>query len=169
MSTLVKETGAVVAGANAYADTDDGDGYAADHLYATDWTGATSEQKRKALIMATRLLDEQVIWLGSAADEDQELGWPRYGTFDRRGYIVDSNVVPTEVKQATWLLAMALLGEDRTEDPLFGFGSIGVGSVQLGIDKTNYAPIVPRVVGQMLSHLGQCRGVSDGTIRLVRA
>jgi hypothetical protein len=169
MSALVKEDGSGLSNANAYTDVDGGDTFAGDHYYATNWTGATSDNKRKALIFAARLLDEQVTWYGSAASTTQALGWPRNGCYNRRGFLIENDEVPTEVQQANWLLAMALLGEDRTEDPLYGFGSIGVGSVQLGIDKSNYAPIVPRVVGQMLAHLGQCRGVSDGAIRLVRA
>jgi hypothetical protein len=169
MSTLVKETGAGLSNANAYCEVADGDTFAGDHYYASNWTGATSDNKRKALIFAARLLDEQVIWYGTAASTTQALGWPRNGCYNRRGFLIENDEVPAEVQQANWLLAMALIGEDRTEDPLYAFSSIGVGSVQLGIDKANYAPIVPRVVGQMLAHVGQVKGVSDGPIRLVRA
>jgi hypothetical protein len=170
MAALVVETGAGLVNANAYATVAEGDSFAEDHLYASPWVDATSDNKRKALIFATRLLDEQTAWRGYKATDTQALQWPRSGAYDRGGYAIDSNELPGDVKKAAWLLAMALLGEDRTEDPIYGFSSIGVGSIQLGIDKTNEAPIVPKSIALMLAHLGTVRGPESqyGPLRTAR-
>ena len=53
--TLIKESGAGLANANAYADLADGDAYHAGHLYASAWTAATADNKAVALVMASRL------------------------------------------------------------------------------------------------------------------
>ena len=55
--TLIKEDGTGLATANAYADVSDSDSYHEGHLYATAWTAATADNKAKALVMASRVLD----------------------------------------------------------------------------------------------------------------
>ena len=55
MLTLVKEDGTGKSDANSYASVADADAYHEGHLYASAWTGATTADKEKALVMATRL------------------------------------------------------------------------------------------------------------------
>ena len=55
--TLIKEDGTGKVDANSYASAADGDAYHNGHLYATAWTGATTPNKEKALVMAIRLID----------------------------------------------------------------------------------------------------------------
>ncbi len=56
---LIKETGDGLPNANSYANVADGDAYFEGHLYASAWTAATTANKEKALVFATRLIDSQ--------------------------------------------------------------------------------------------------------------
>ena len=122
--TLVKETGAVVAGANSYANAADGDAYHEGHLYATAWTGATTGKKEAALVMATRLIDALFQFNGLRVSSAQALQWPRFDCPDpdrNDGLgapgLVESTVVPPAVVQAAIETARALIVEDRTGNP----------------------------------------------------
>src|SRR5512137_2065404 len=128
--TLVKEDGTGKADGNSYADVADGDAYFEGHLYATAWTGATSDTKAAALVMATRLIDAQFQFNGFRANEAQALQWPRERCPDPDasrlsasvlGWLgdnfVESDLVPSGVVQATCEMARELIIEDRTAAP----------------------------------------------------
>jgi hypothetical protein len=74
---LIKEDGTGRSDANSYAAAADGDAYFDGHLYATAWTGASTGNKEKALVMATRLIDSQYQFNGFRSNTDQALQWPR--------------------------------------------------------------------------------------------
>ena len=88
------------ASADSYATVAEGDTYHDNHLYATDWTGATTANKEKALKMATRILDEKIDWSGTKTTDSQALAWGRSDVLDD-GYSVSSTIVPEPVKNAT--------------------------------------------------------------------
>ena len=133
---LIKEDGTGMADANSYANANDGDAYHETHLYATAWTGATSDNKEIALIMATRLIDAECEFLGFHKSSAQALQWPRVQVPDREasgvfwvpGLVIGlgpaaplylpSDVVPAGVVNATCELARELLITDRTGAPL---------------------------------------------------
>jgi hypothetical protein len=80
---IVVETGAIVAGANAYASLADLDTYHEDRLN-TVWTNADDETKEAAMLRATAGLESKYRgrWLGFKADHNaatapQFLAWPR--------------------------------------------------------------------------------------------
>ncbi len=134
--TLVKEDGTGLVNANSYADATDGDAYHDGHLYASAWTGASSGDKAKALVMATRLIDAECEFLGFHKSNTQSLQWPRVQVPDREasgvfwapGLVIglgpaaplylSSDVVPPCVVQATCELAREFLVTDRTGPPL---------------------------------------------------
>lgn len=93
--------------ANSYISVDTGNTLANLYLGTLSWATATTENKGRALIMATRYLD-QLEWIGSRATTTQALAWPRLnavcGEFD-----FASNVIPQPIQQATFDLAEALL------------------------------------------------------------
>lgn len=99
---------------NVYVVVADADDYLGASLYATDWTGATTDNKSRALVMATRLIDRQV-WDGSQTDSDNEQDWPRSGLTDDNGNTIDSATIPQFVKDATAELALSLLGDQDVE------------------------------------------------------
>src|ERR1051325_7676885 len=117
--TLIVEDGTGKADANAYASAADCDAYHDGHLYAAAWTAATAENKDKALVMATRLIDAECQFDGARAKETQALQWPREDCPDpdAAGESVPGNVVPKAVAAATCEMARELLIADRTAAP----------------------------------------------------
>src|SRR6476646_9220104 len=128
--TLIKEDGTGKVDANSYADVADGDAYHDGHLYAAAWTGATNDDKEKALVMATRLIDSQFQFNGWKAHDEQALQWPRERCPDPDkglvtisvlvpflGTFVDADLVPKALVDATCEMARELLIADRTASP----------------------------------------------------
>ena len=167
---LIKETGAGLANANAYANAADGDAYHEGHLYASAWTAASAGNKDAALVMATRLIDGQYQFNGVKANEAQALQWPR-----RQCRIPDyedelpADAVPKAVVEATCELARELLVADRTAAPPGeGLKYYNDGPVQTGYDKNDKRPVIPHVAQAMLAKLGTLIKSKSGAVRLVR-
>jgi hypothetical protein len=169
--TLIKETGAGLANANAYADAVDGDAYHDGHLYASAWTAATLANKEKALVMASRLIDGQFQFAGWKAKETQSLQWPRMSVRDPDGESdLAADVVPVVVRDATCELARELLIADRTAShPGEGLKYENTGTTQKGYDKNDTRPVVSHVAQAMLSKFGILLNRKSGTVTLVRA
>ena len=168
--TLIEEDGTGRADANSYASVVDGDAYHDGHLYATAWTAATTENKEKALVFATRLLDAEFRFKGVKASTTQALQWPRAECRDPDGddYLA-SDAVPHAVVQATCELARELLVKDRTAAPPGeGLKYLNVGSTQTGYDKTDTPPVITRVAQAMLAKLGSLLKAKSGAVNLVR-
>ena len=167
---LVKETGAGLASANAYADIADGDAYHDGHLYATAWTGATATGKAAALVMATRLIDAEYQFGGVRAIVGQALAWPRRVCPDPdTGDMLSFNAVPKPVIEAACELARELLIVDRTAAPAGeGLSYQNIGSTQTGYNKTDTRPVIPAVVQAMLAKYGSLIKSKSGSVRLVR-
>src|SRR6185369_3915867 len=93
--TLIKEDGTGKVDANSYANAADGDAYFDGHLYATAWTAASSGNKEKALVFATRLIDAEYQFNGYRASNSQALQWPRERCPDPdKGLITISVLIP---------------------------------------------------------------------------
>lgn len=169
--TLIKETGAGLTDANAYANTADGDAYHDGHLYATPWTAATLANKEAALVMATRLIDGQFQFDGVKANEAQALQWPREDCHDPDGDDeLPSDAVPKAVIEATCEMARELLVVDRTAAPAGeGLKYYNDGSVQTGYDKGDRRPVITRVAQALLMKFGSLVKSKSGAVRLVRA
>jgi len=173
--TLIKETGAGLVDANAYANAADGDAYHEGHLYATAWTGASAANKDAALVMATRLIDGQYQFNGVKANEGQALQWPREGCHDPdadgwNGGTVAASVVPKPVIEATCELARELLVADRTTAPPGeGLKYYNTGTDQTGYDKDDKRPVIPPVAQALLAKYGALIKSRSGAVQLVRS
>jgi hypothetical protein len=66
-------------------------------------------QREAALITATRLLDEQVRWVGTPSSSTQALGWPRSGLSFSLGQAIPPDVIPLTIQRATAYYALHLL------------------------------------------------------------
>ena len=181
--TLIKEDGTGKVDANAYADVAEGDAYHEGHLYATDWTGASSGTKAAALVMATRLIDAYFQFRGFKTHDTQALQWPREFARDDdalsspglsvltpRDEYFDNNVVPKLLRDATVETARELIKANRADDPDGeGLGSLTLtGTLSLTFDKSDRAPVIPHVAQAMLSKLGDYLKRSTGPVRLIR-
>jgi hypothetical protein len=195
--TLIKEDGTGRVDANAYATAAEGDAYFDGHLYASAWTAATTGNKEKALVFATRLIDSQFQFNGWRAHDEQALQWPRERCPDpdqglaiaivlrlRAANFVDSDVVPKAVSNATCEMARELLIVDRTTAPpgegiasvhtghtdAAGAGATGASDNSTTVySKGDMRPIVSHVAQAMLVKYGALVCGRSGMARLWRA
>ena len=182
--TLIKEDGTGKVDANAYANVADGDAFHDGHLYATEWTGASSGTKAAALVMATRLIDALFHFRGFKSHDAQALQWPREFARDDdalpsatvsvlapRDEYFDSNLVPKLLRDATIETARELIKANRADDPDGeGIAQFALtGTLSITYDKKDRAPVIPHVAQAMLSKLGDFNGKTSGVVRLTRA
>jgi hypothetical protein len=106
MTVTVTAT-AGAANANSYLTVAQADDLADDYLSTLKWSSATTDNKGRALIMATRYLD-QLDWIGSRASTTQALDWPRTDA-ECGEWSFSNTVIPDPIKQACFDLAEALL------------------------------------------------------------
>lgn len=181
--TLTKEDGTGKADANSYADVADGNTYHEAHLYATDWTTAGDDVKAKALVMATRVINNTVKFRGYRKSQTQALEWPRLeavrdgmpdgytavGMGQTLGPWWPENVIPPILVQATCELARNLIAGDRTaDDGAKGIKKVGLGqgAIEIEFNPGDRATVLSDEVQRMLATLGVTRGSS--MIRKVR-
>lgn len=119
--------------ADSFVTLDEAEAYMATVFHKDTWTtlGTGSDadaSKETALREATRLLAE-LPWVGVRLQNAQRLAWPRRCYLlsgltqvtggllcDSEGYVIPSNSIPWQVKNATVAFAFRLLSEDRTAD-----------------------------------------------------
>lgn len=154
--------------ANCYLTQTEADGIIDQNMYLLPyWEIASVDRQRSALVMATRILDEQIEWVGLPTYEDQALQWPRTSTFTRNGQAIEQDVVPDFVKVATAELACYLLQKNRMADPVtMGFKMMKADTLQLQIDKNWAAEVMPDSVWQIVKYWGEKK--SNQPIHLLR-
>ena len=153
---LVLDSTVAGASANSYTSVAEGDAYHEARLFATAWNGAATADKTAALVWATRLLDAHFEWAGSKFSLEQALRWPRFGALDRDGELIDSNILPPELKNAVSELARLLILSDRTiESGTEGLKRLKVDVIELEFDKLDRSETISDEVYQMISHLGR--------------
>ena len=91
------------ASANSYCSRTVADTYHDDRLHASTWAAASDDTKDAALLMATRVLDQQFAWAGvRSAPGTQRLEWPRDGLLNDEGDLaLDRSTIPTRLQDAT--------------------------------------------------------------------
>lgn len=129
--TVVATAGA--SNANSYLSVAAADDLANLYLGTLSWATASTDNKGRALIMATRYLDE-LSYIGDKATTTQALLWPR-SEAECGDWSFTSSEIPQPIKQATFDLAEYLLGSGNG-DALLGSGA---GSSELipGIPNAN--------------------------------
>lgn len=139
----------VTVGTNSYISVADCTTYMGNRLYATAWTGAVADDMAKALIMATKAIDRQVL-KGRKYLDTQALAFPRCYTVDplapsvytgaleltwENGWYCET-AVPQVVKDACCEEALALL--DRGDSKRRLLQQQGVKSFSLGSMSESY-------------------------------
>lgn len=173
---LTVEDGTGLHNANSYVSVDDANTFNNQRPFATAWLAVGLEDKKRAIIMATRLLDEHIDWYGQSkkshnlslgTNDRQSLSWPRSGVFDPDGFTIDQDTMPDFIKDATAEFARFLAGEDRTLDPsTAGFSKIQLGSLSVDIDAQDRSGVLPRGVMHIVAPYGNPR--FRGSAKLVR-
>lgn len=168
---LIATAGA--ADANVYATLAAADAYHEAHAHGATWREATVEAKQRALLTATRLLDQHVVWGGAATAATQRLAWPRTGLLDMHGQTLSSTTIPDRIAEATAELARQLLAADRTADSEIqakGLTSLTVGAIAMTFKEAQVAQVLPDAVWYLVSLWGTVRSRSqEGPLRLARA
>lgn len=125
---------ALVKGTNSYGTVAEADAYFSDRIDVAAWTDASAEEKAKALVTATKLLDE-IEWPGRVVDVDQPLAFPRIGSyFDPKlgvEVIFDDVDPPSRLINACFELAYHLCNNDGLLDDTGSVKTINVGSITL--------------------------------------
>lgn len=168
-------------GANAYISVDTAGEIFEERLYTTVWEDARTEQKERALVWATQLLDTHVDWHGSRQQSEelgQPLRWPRFGIYGPDGHWFDaskdSGGLPLAVQDAVAEMAQWLLEADPTAPPDdLGIKFLRVDVIQLEFDKADrdgsLGGVIPEKVKVLIDPVyGTVRPRNDFQARVIR-
>jgi hypothetical protein len=158
---------ATISGAtsNSYVTLTEANDYCADRLNTTEWDAADNATREKALITATRRIDEET-FLGLKTSITQALKWPRFNVTDEDGIFFASDSIPERVKQAVYTTALELLKADFLAENYMGnFSYFSAGTVQIKQFTQQSAGRLPAEAVRLLRILI----TSAGGGRLVRA
>jgi len=110
---------------NSYVALADANTYFNERLNVQPWDESEDDDKNRSLIMATAAI-ENLNFTGCKTDTDQTLQFPRY----------DDTSIPTEIEQATYECALALLdGVDiEMEKETMNLTEQRIGGVKVGYD-----------------------------------
>lgn len=138
---------------------------------ADHWTNASDDDKARALITASRRLDQED-WEGVRTSTAQALDWPRYWASDEDGEEYSESAIPTVVVHATCELALRLLADNSegldtlADTGLEEFTKASAGPAMMERNLAFEAGQLPAGVARMLSHVVRSAGNS---VRLTRA
>lgn len=170
--TLVETAGAT--NANTYCTLAEAETYHDSRVEHESWADANNDEKNKALLMATRLLDDLYEWAGFPTNEDQALQWPRNAVMDRHNWnSIDIDTIPERLKQAQAEFAAQLLAEDRSLDydvERYGLNSLRAGPVSMAFKQYAKAKVVPDAVQNLIpSWWGRLRTKAALSIPVARS
>jgi len=141
--------------ANSYCTVLEAEDYFSTHIYRSTWYETDVDTQTRALLLATRLLDERMCWYGSKTSSAQRLRFPQMGLTDLDGDVIDSATIPQCLINATAEFAQALLVADRTaENDTKGIKRMRIGTLELEVDKADRTQVIPESVLSMIKHLG---------------
>ena len=125
--------------ANSYCSRAVANTYHENRLHAATWLDADDGTKDAALLMATRVLDQQFAWEGvRTGPSTQMLEWPRAGLLNDEGDLaLDASTIPTRLQDATAEFARLLIETDTTVASGVAGGAIT--SLKAGSVKIDYA------------------------------
>jgi hypothetical protein len=149
---------------NSYVTLEEADAYL--EARSSKWVASSEEQRERALVQATALIDD-LHWLGQAIDVEQPLSWPRqrFSYFDtafNKVVEVEAGSLPRRLKVATFNEAMHLITYPEVFEATIqqDFESITVGPISIEDKDTNTnrsIPLIPynnvrKLLKPLLSH-----------------
>ena len=150
--TLIVEDGSGKSDSESYISVADASNY---HTVRgnTAWAAlATDALREAALRRATDYMRQayRSRWQGYKVNEDQALDWPRYDV-EVEGYAIDSDIVPTEIKNACAELALRASAVDLNPDLTQGVAREKVGQIEVEYDKASPQFTRYRAIDALLS------------------
>ena len=136
--SLIVEDGSIVTGAESYISVADASTYHSNRGNAAWAALATDAIREQCLRKATDYMEQayRSRWQGCRIGETQALSWPRYDV-NVEGYDVDSDVVPTAVKNACAEFALKAATAELSPDLTQGVVSESVGQISVTYDKSS--------------------------------
>lgn len=163
--TLVVETGEGLPNSNSYCSVVYADTYMDGSLYAATWIAATTQNKEKALVSATRMLDSRIRWKGRKTRRENALEWPRYCSFDRNGYWIPSDEIPDWLLAATAELALQFLSTNPNAEPATkGITSVKVDTIAVSFDKADRPSAIQSNILSLISPYGTYMSSAVGIV-----
>ncbi len=155
--------------ANSYVEIAEATDYYADRSYTSAWDDF--DDQAGVIILASQMLDWYVTFKGVKTDPTQSMAFPRTGVVRPSTIAVADDIIPYEVKVATFELALASLNGDLTvTSDLEGIDQVRVSSLMIkaktelqGASKST----LPDKIWAILSDLTNRSKL--GTVRLMRA
>ena len=95
--------------ANSYVTLSESNDYFDTSPNSSTWTNKTDDQKKRALISATRWIDT-LVYYGDRCDDDQALKFPRTN-YQLDGVELACTLIPQNIKYAQYELAFALAND----------------------------------------------------------
>lgn len=83
-----------------------------DSTIHTALSALSTDNQQRLLNRATKYIDNNYHFQGTAKSNTQALQFPRYDLYDRNGYQVSSSVIPTDVQNATYEVAREIYRVD---------------------------------------------------------
>jgi len=150
------------ASANSYISQTDASKYFAGAIHADAWVNAEGDDKDKALITATRMIDRE-IWAGAKTSASQDLAFPRTGVYDRDGVALADDAIPQDILDATCEIALALLENTGAQT---GGGAANVKSLTTSKTSVEFFQSksrpgsLPEIAGTLVDHMRASKGVN---------
>lgn len=168
--------------ANSYISVEDADSFAYGVINGQMWLDLTLQQKQSLLVQATSRLDIEN-WGGVPTTTTntintvhQALQWPRAQIVDRNnGGLMyrDQEVIPRELKQATFMLAMHYLNEfldnpTVSRQDMDRLTSLNIGPMAMGIQARKEEEF-PDLIKRLIRSIGKNAWLGDSTnVKLFR-
>lgn len=117
----------------------------------------TANEKEKALMWGTLILDEMMDWNGYIATTTQRLRWPRSGVVDADGRNYSYTAIPELLEVGLSEFGLVLLERNKFQLPgILGQGvkSIKIGPLAAEIDSAQLEAVIPDNILALLSPLG---------------
>jgi hypothetical protein len=140
-------------------------------LHTEPWTAGDDwmEDSARALIWATRLLNEHILWDGRPTTLTQALPWPMAGQQDALGRPLDPTTIPPDIALATALYALALRRDTSENVGMQEQGALA--SVKAGdttiVFRTAGLPATPwRRMPAEVRFLLRCYGTMSGGVNI---
>lgn len=158
--TFVVEDGTGLSNATSYVSVADADDILVVNIHNTaTWDALSDTDKGYLLSWASRFLDAHTRWKGYKTVETSALRWPRTGVVDRDNILIDSDVIPYQLKNATANMARYLMTTDRTlERDQDGLVRVKADVVELEFRDGYTLPQIPTDMFYLIDGLGYISG-----------
>lgn len=149
------------ANSNSYITLADAEIYFSERLHTTVWDAAISDTKNRALIMATKRIDQEDFY-GDRSTTTQKLKFPRENLGYLDGVLLDGTI-PLSIQEAQCELAIHLLSVDMSKPGVTSdsYSEIKVASITIkpnidsGDNASSSNSTLPPYVSSLISELSR--------------